>query len=140
MTDYSDRTKLSEGLQVSKEQMDRLPVPIEEPQAEAQLRRKVRTGFAFAVVLTSLLGFLSWHMARQAADDADWVAHTHEVSTALEATLRHLVDVESGERGFALTGSDPFLNPYKAGKSALAQDLLSLRLLVADNAAQFGSG
>jgi hypothetical protein len=49
-----------------------------------------------AFLLTMLLSSLSWRTSRRAAEDADWVAHTHEVSTALEVTLRHLVDVETG--------------------------------------------
>ena len=68
------------------------------------------------MLLTGLLGLLSWRR-QQSADDADWVAHTHEVSTTLELTLRHLVDVETGGRGFALTGDEPFLEPYEAGKT-----------------------
>jgi PAS domain S-box-containing protein len=132
----AQRKKLEEALHVDKEHLDRLLDRIEEPQAEVKLRRKVKLGFAFAIVLTSLLGFLSWRMAQHAAEDADWVTHTREVSATLEATLRHLVDVETGGRGFALTGSEPFLQPYEAGKYAVGQDLLALRLLVADNVDQ----
>jgi PAS domain S-box-containing protein len=112
--------------------MDRIMDRIEEPQAEAQLRRKVKVAFAFAIVLTSLLGSLSWRVAQQSADDAAWVAHTHKVSTTLEATLRHVLDVESGGRGFALTGSEQFLQPYEAGRDAVGQDLQRLRFLIVD--------
>ena len=128
----AERRKLEEALDVGKEQMDRLLDRIEEPEAEARLRRKVNAGFAMAVLVTGLLGLLSWQMAQQAAEDADWVTHTHEVSTALEATLRHLVDVETGCRGFALTGYESYLEPYESGKYAVGQDLQTLRLLIAD--------
>src|SRR5208282_4944170 len=40
---------------------------------------------------------------------------------------------ESGGRGFALTGSEPFLAPYEAGKYGVSQDLQVLRLLLVDN-------
>jgi PAS domain S-box-containing protein len=133
----TERAKLEEALHISKDQLDRLVDRIDnrsdEPQAEAQLRRKVRAGFAFAIVLTSLLGFLSWRVSQQAAEDAAWVAHTHEVSATLEAVLRSLVDVETGERGFDLTGREAFLEPYEAGKTAVGQDLHTLHLLVSDN-------
>src|SRR5208282_1768882 len=132
----AERRKAEEALCVSKEDADRLLGRIEEPQAEAQLRRKVNVGFAVAVILTTLLGCLYWRGTQQAADDAAWVAHTHEVSTTLETILRHLVDVETGARGFALTGSEPFLEPYKTGKYAVAHDLQTLRLLVAENSDQ----
>jgi PAS domain S-box-containing protein len=100
---------------------------------DRSLRRRMNLAFVVAILSTSLLGLLSWYNARQAAEDADWVAHTHQVSTKLEVTLRHLVDVETGERGFILTGLISFLEPYTSGKHAITQDLLSLRLLTIDN-------
>ena len=52
----------------------------------------------------------------------------------LEGTLRHLLDVETGSRGYAETGSEPFLEPYRSGRLAVFQSLLQLRLLIADPA------
>jgi PAS domain S-box-containing protein len=129
----ADRRKIEAALHVSKEELDRLLDRIEEPQAEAVLRRRVKLGVAAAILLTAFLGILSWRSAQQAAQDADWVAHTHEVSTVLELMLRHLVDVETGGRGFAVTGNQQFLEPYKSGRSAVADDLEGLSHLVADN-------
>jgi CHASE3 domain sensor protein len=126
----AERKKLEEELQISRGQLDRLLNRIEEPQAEEFLRRKVNAGFAVAVLLTVLLSFLSWRGARQAAGDAAWVAHTQEVMAMLESTLRHSLDVETGGRGFAETGSVPFLEPYDSGRQAVVQDLHSLRLLL----------
>ena len=129
----AERKKLEEALNVGKEQIDRPLDRIEEPEAEAVLRRKVHAGFAMAVLLTGMLGLLSWRMAQQAADDADWVGHTHEVTARLELTLRHLDDVETGGRGFAMAGTQPFLGPYEAGKLAVVDDVRALRLLLVDN-------
>jgi len=101
---------------------------------ESMLRIKLIAGFALAILLTCVLGFLSWRTAQQAAEDADWVAHTDEVSMALEVTLRHLLDAETGGRGFAMSGRPSFLEPYEAGRNAVGQDLLRLRLLTVKNA------
>jgi PAS domain S-box-containing protein len=128
----AERRKLEEALQIGKDQLDRLLDRVEEQQPEARLQRRARVAFTAAVFLIGLLGFVSWRTAQQAAEDADWVAHTHEVSTLLEATLRHSVDVETGGRGFASTGSEIFLAPYESGRQAVSQDLRALRLLVAD--------
>ena len=96
----------------------------------ARLRRLVKAGVAGAVLLTGLLGALSWRMSLQAAQDADQVAQAHEVSATLERTLRHLIDVETGARGFALTGLEPFLEPYNSGKNAANLDLQALRRMI----------
>ena len=103
---------------------------IETPETEARLRRWAKAAFVVAVMLTVLLSFLSWYGAQQAAETADWVAHTHEAMTMLESALRHSLDVETGGRGFAETGSAQFLEPYESGRPALIQDLHALRLLL----------
>ena len=40
--------------------------------------------------------------------------HTHEVISALDRVLGHVVDAETGERGFLITGRDGYLEPYDA--------------------------
>jgi len=130
----NEERKTIEGtLHIGEEQLARPLNRVEEPQDEKLLRRKVNLGFAVAVLLTIFLSAFSWHASQLAGEDANRVAHTHEVSTTLEFTLRHLDDVETGGRGFALTGDDQFLEPYEAGKYAVGQDLQALHHLVADN-------
>jgi CHASE3 domain sensor protein len=99
---------------------------------EAQLRRLVKAGICGALLLTGLLGALTWRMELQAAEDADWVGHTNQASATLELTLRHLVDVETGAREFALTGHEHFLEPYNLGSPAVSLDLQRLRTLIVD--------
>src|ERR1700733_1185303 len=118
MTDHSDATIINR---------------IEERQGEKRLRRKVNAAFAAAMLLTVLLSSLSWHTSQRAEKDADLVAHTQEVSTTLESTLRHLVDVETGARGFVLFGDKQFLEPYETGKYAVSQDLPALSALIVDS-------
>ena len=127
-----ERRKIEEAQQLRPEQLDRLLGRIEEPADEAPLRRKATVGLVLAILLTGVLGFLSWRVTRQAQEDSDWVAQTHEVSTALEATLRHLLDVETGGRGFAETGDERFLQPYRMGQAAIAEDMHRLQFLIVD--------
>jgi PAS domain S-box-containing protein len=104
----------------------------EDPEAEIRLRHWVKFSGVTAVLLMSLLGLLSWHMAQQAQRDASWVAHAHQASATLQLTLRHLVDTETGARGFFLTGQTNFLEPYETGRRAVLVDLPALRKLITD--------
>jgi PAS domain S-box-containing protein len=128
--DEIERRKLEEAQLLSSGHLERLLNRMEEPAEDAPLRRKVTFALAFAILLTGLLGYLSWRDAQQATETAEWVAQTHEVMTDLESALRHSLDVETGGRGFAETGSAVFLEPYDAGRPAVVQDVHALRLLV----------
>ena len=103
---------------------------------DALLRRKVIGGFVAAVGLTVFLGFLFWYDARRAEQDADWVTHTQVVLKTLDATSAHLVDVDTGGRGFALSGFEPFLQAYESGRRGLGPNLDKLRHLTVDNPSQ----
>jgi PAS domain S-box-containing protein len=124
------RQKTGNALQLSQMQLHGPPEEIDGSETEARLRWWAKAAVAVAVLLTVLMSLLAWRAAQQATETADWVAHTHEVMTELESTLRHSLDVETGGRGFAETGSVPFLEPYAAGRLAVVQDLHALRLLL----------
>lgn len=49
--------------------------------------------------------------------------------------ITHLVDQETGERGYLLTGQPQYLEPYETGQQAAAVDISTLRLLTAGDAA-----
>jgi len=104
--------------------------------ADAPLRLWVTVGLCVAVLLTVFMGISFWLNTRQTASDAEWVAHTNVVRMKLSATLKDILDVETGARGFALTGDNSFLEPYTTGRNAVAHDLPALRLLTADNSSQ----
>jgi len=128
-----EREKVEEALLVSEEQLNRLLDRLDEPVTETSVRRKVMGGFMAAAILISFLGLLWWRNARLAEDDSDMVIHTHVVIQALEVTLRHLMDVETSGRGFAMSGHSPFLDSFDASKNAATVDLDTLRRLTADN-------
>jgi len=103
---------------------------------EPALWRWVTAGIGLAVLLTTFMSVLTWRSISRAGADADWVAHTRQVETVLQAALRSAVDIETGTRGFAATGEESFLDPYREGQRAVAQNLDTLRRLTADNSAQ----
>lgn len=105
-----------------------LNAPIESP-----LRRRLTFGFVVAVLLTIFMGFSSWRGARLAADDTDWVAHSYTVMNRIELTSKHVIEMETSARGFAMGGQDSLLAHYESARDTVAQDENALRHLTADN-------
>jgi PAS domain S-box-containing protein len=62
------------------------------------------------------------------------VSHSLEIITSVQAMFSSLQDVETGSRGFVLTGEDEYLEPYEQGITELEANLRSLRTLVQNRA------
>ena len=70
-------------------------------------------------------------------DEANgWNVHTYEVLGEASGLLEGLVDIETGERGFALTGKEASLEPLLYGKRIFAEHLQKIRSLTSDNPTQ----
>jgi signal transduction histidine kinase len=64
------------------------------------------------------------------------VTHTHQVIEMNGAVLARVVDAETGERGYIITGDTAFLDPYRGAEQDAIAHIDDLRRLTADNAAQ----
>src|SRR5579864_5685721 len=88
-----------------------------------------------AVVLLLLAIAIIWSLrAQQTA--ADRAEHADEAITRGNSLSRTLQAMESGIRGYRLTGDQSFLQPYSAGRTSFARDLESTRSFVRDNSDQ----
>jgi signal transduction histidine kinase/ActR/RegA family two-component response regulator len=89
----------------------------------------------FSVILVVLLGnmVLSYRATRTIIENERWVTHTYKVIGELDATISTIVDAESGQRGFLITGIDGYLDLYNEAISGVGDHLRSLRNLTVDN-------
>jgi len=62
-----------------------------------------------------------------------WVEHTDRVINNINRSLKLSIDMETGMRGYLLTGDERFLDPYEVAKPGIAAELTGLEELVADN-------
>ena len=65
-----------------------------------------------------------------------WVEHTDRVTRDASELQRLSIDLETGMRGFLISGDETFLQPYESAQPRLAAGMIALRKLVADNTAQ----
>ena len=64
------------------------------------------------------------------------MSHSLLVIGRAHETLTSLVDMETGYRGFLITGRDEFLEPYDEGRRAAIEGIAELEDLTADNPGQ----
>jgi CHASE3 domain sensor protein len=97
---------------------------------------KIGVGFASALTIFVIVSIVSWRNVNEQQRDAAWVAHTHEVLGTMSRLLSSLKDVETGQRGFIITGDESYLAPYNASVDAVDAHRVQLAELVSDNPRQ----
>src|SRR5579875_560495 len=81
----------------------------------------IRPYLSFGIVIAMLVALVATayvNFARLGTVNG-WNAHTNEVLQEVDGLLTALVNIEAGERGFALTGKDDSLEPFNAGKTEI---------------------
>src|SRR5487761_42520 len=84
-------------------------------------RHLVFWGFVLAVGVLGFAGWESYQNTAQFVEAAEWQKHTYQVLNTLDETLARLVDAETGERGYLLTGDENYLEPYRAASKNIDQ-------------------
>jgi hypothetical protein len=98
-----------------------------------------RTALAGLVACTLIMLLVGWESHRDTArigEASDVRKHGHEVLMAINDTETRLVDAETGQRGYLLTGDHEYLEPYWKASRGLDQALSGLKNLIADDADQ----
>ena len=67
------------------------------------------------------------------AKSVKWVEHTYQVIGSAKDLQKYLVDMETGERGYLITGSEEFLEPFYKGKALFEKLMVDTKQLVNDN-------
>ena len=74
------------------------------------------------LILTFLLalqignGLFAYLTTNQLRANTTWVSHTHKVMGSMGRVLSMLVDAQTGQRGYIITGASSYLEPYSNSK------------------------
>ncbi|QEM11127.1 response regulator [Mucilaginibacter rubeus] len=99
-------------------------------------RQQVLAGFVVSIILVLVVGVLSYTSIHQFEEDNVWVDHTQNVIRSSNNLLQHLIDAETGVRGYGATNKKVFLDPYNEALPRIGVDLQELRDLTKDNLVQ----
>ena len=104
--------------------------------SDLKISTRLYLGFGAVVALLVVLVSMAYTNFSRLGHANDMNVHTYQVMGELDATLAALINIETGARGFALTGKDNSLEPYNGGKDEFQKRLDATRKLTADNPRQ----
>lgn len=99
-------------------------------------RRRNQLALAFSALIFIAIGIGIFIGARRSLADAALVSHTHEVIGRVDEIQARVLDAESAERGYLLTGNDAYLLDYQTSVERLPILIGNLRRKIADNPSQ----
>ncbi|MDD1149466.1 methyl-accepting chemotaxis protein [Pseudomonas sp. TNT2022 ID357] len=100
------------------------------------ISQKLYAGFGVVLLILLLLVLAALRGFDQVSSSVKSNIHSYEVLSQSDALLRSLINVETGMRGYALTGRDSFLEPLEQGEKAFADYYARIKSSTADNPEQ----
>ena len=91
-------------------------------------------GLPLGVGVLSVVFFVS--LITYLMSTIQWVEHTDRVINNANEAVKLTVDLETGMRGYLLTGDEHFLDPYETARPRIVVALQTLQELTADNPVQ----
>jgi len=101
-----------------------------------KIAKKLYVGFIAVNLVVVVLVAVAYFNFSSLGAASRMNVHTFEVLDHVGNMLASLINMETGERGFALTGNDNFLEPLNEGKAAFAKNYEEAKKLTSDNPRQ----
>ncbi len=115
-----------------------MPPPETQRQGSGKLkwkmeRRLVSWGFVVAAAILVFVGWQSYRCTIRVDEAADARKQSYEAQLTLDEVAARIVDAETGQRGYLLTGDEAYLEPYREAIKNLDQVMGRLKVLTAGN-------
>lgn len=100
------------------------------------LQQRLMSAIVLPIVLLLLLSGIFISQTLHLLSALSWVDHTDRVISQANLVQKLLIDIETSNRGYLLTGDPAFLAPYEQARTQIDPELNELRRLVRDNPQQ----
>ena len=97
---------------------------------------KLYLGYAVLLSLMVVVSIIVHMNVNSLITTSKWQEHTNEVVSEGSLLGKLMVDMETGLRGFIITGMESYLEPYLNGKQAFESKISGLKKKVSDNPLQ----
>ncbi|MGR5334515.1 CHASE3 domain-containing protein [Vibrio gigantis] len=100
------------------------------------LQKKLFVSFCVPITLIVTVSFSVHENTQSMVEDNHWVVHTHKAIARAQELLNLAVDMETGQRGYLITGDPVFLEPYYLALDVWPKKIQILSEQVSDNPEQ----
>jgi signal transduction histidine kinase/DNA-binding response OmpR family regulator/CHASE3 domain sensor protein len=100
------------------------------------LKRNLLIGFSASMIILIISSVASVFSIMNLLKASDMVDHTNEVIVTLGKIRGRVVDAETGQRGYLLTGRDEYLAPYTSARARVTEALAQADALTDDDLTQ----
>jgi methyl-accepting chemotaxis protein WspA len=97
---------------------------------------KIAIGFALGLSIFTTIGIIAFRGTDQLISSAREENRTYKVISEIEEILSLVKDAETGQRGYLLTGTQRYLDPYNQARSRIPARINQLKNLIQDNPRQ----
>lgn len=100
------------------------------------IQNNIAIGFVFVSIVMAVMGWALYSSLNGLSVTRQKLDHTHAVLDTLQSAWMQLKDIESGQRGYVVTGEPSFLRPYNRSIHEIHYSLKNLRNLTRDHSSQ----
>jgi len=94
------------------------------------------SGFIVSALAAAIFMGGSYWLWLQETRAQGWISHTYQVLASIATARAELVDVQAGQRGFVISGSEAELAAYESARKAVAAEIDQLHQLTTDDPVQ----
>ena len=91
---------------------------------------KMAVSLPLALLAAAVLVFINEASFRESTAAATSIEEGQQTREAINKMLRNMLDAETGQRGYLLTGNAAYLEPYNSATASIGQNMDVLRTLV----------
>ena len=103
--------------------------------ANLNLKNKILVATILPILFMGLINLVAIVNYNQVIETYTWVDHSREVIEDGQEIIQSAINMETGERGYLLTGDESFLEPYQLATQDYQKRFAATKPLVTDEAA-----
>ena len=101
-----------------------------------KLSTKLFAGFVIISFIFTGVAFFNFRLSEDVLENSQWVARSQTVVRTSSSLQRNIIDMETGMRGFLLTGNEVFLEPYQTAAQQIPALLDELEDMIQNSPVQ----